>query len=158
MTHKEFIERVDRLAQLQVDLDSIESERLKLIADLNETFKHKVEGLKTLQKIMHKECATHAEDNWETLFGTESKRAETEVAIFSLTLDPPSLKPFSGDTWKKVFDRVQKKGRDEYIAYVPELNREKLKADMIAKDWKKDPELRVRIVQNQSFNIYPKRK
>lgn len=158
MTHEEFIERVDQLARIQVDLDSIEAERLKLIADLNETYKDKVEGLKAVQKVLDKECAKHAKEHEVEIFGPERKRSETETAIFSLTENPPRLAPYSGDTWKKVFARVQKKGRDEYIAHVPELNREKLKADMIAKEWKRDAELRVRIVQEKTFNVYPKRK
>ena len=158
MTHEEFIEKVDQLARIQVDLDSIEAERAKLIADLNETFKDKVDGLKTVQKVLHKECSKHAQEHEVEIFGPERKRSETETAIFSLTENPPSLKPFSGDTWKKVFKRVEKKERREYIAFVPELNREKLKADMLAKGWKRDAELRVRIVQDKSFNVYPKKK
>lgn len=158
MTHEEFIDKIDEIARLKTQLATLTVEREALIAQINERFKEPSESLQKGIKSLTGECHEHAKKHRQQIFGTEKKSAETALAVFSMYQGPPKLKPFSNQTWEKIFLRVQSKRRVEYIATVPELNREKIKSDMLAKNWKKDPELKVRIVHEESFNVHPKLK
>lgn len=158
MTHQEFEECVNEIARKKVQLNAINAEREQKIAAINESVKEDVDSLTREIKALTAKCLPHAKEHRTEIFGTEKKSAETPLALFSLCINPPSLKPYSSATWTKVFELVKEKERYEYIAHVPELNREKLKTDMINKEWTKDPELRVRIVHEESFNVVPKKK
>lgn len=158
MTHQEFLDCVDEVARKKTELAQLHNDRKQRIAAIDEELKPRVDLLASEIKSLMTAGHKHAREHRIQIFGTEKKSAETALAFISLHESPPCLKPFASFTWKKIFERVQELERHEYIAHVPELNREKIKSDMLNKGWKKDPELKVRIVREESFNVTPKTK
>lgn len=156
-TRAGFEDAVNDVARLQTQLRKLEASRDAQIQKAQEHNRDQIDTLKAEIADLLRSCEKYASANRAELFTGERKTAETELAVYGITLGKPAVVPLSRRwTWEQVVKAIQQRGKafaDRYLRTKLEPVKDALKAQL---DDAQLAEIGLRISQSESFGITPK--
>ncbi|KAF0093455.1 MAG: hypothetical protein E1N59_2856 [Puniceicoccaceae bacterium 5H] len=155
-TRSEFEAKVDRVAELQIQLQTAIAARDQA---KEAVIAEREPAIKALESEIKREstlCAAYAHTHWDELSPNGTRSGETPMATYSFRKGNPTLAKVGKVKEEVLAEQLHDAGRDEYLVLKYELNKERLKKAVQAKvEWALQL---FKITQKDGFEIQAKAK